>query len=160
MPTWGTEGGCLKYWINTVSREHVLIGTKGGFTQADHGKPTRLGRLAKGDLVVFYSPRTAFRAGEPLQCFTALGRISDEEPYQATMGPSFCPWRRRMMFLPSQPASIQPLITALDFIKDKKRWGFPFRRGLFEVHERDFMRIAKAMKARLRATGRSGITTG
>ena len=116
-------GDGVKCWINTVSREHVLIGQQGGFTQADHGKATRLMRLGKDDLLVFYSPRTAFRGGEPLQCFTAIGRITDEEPYQATMSPSFRPWRRRMLFLPSEPASILPLLDALGFIKDKQRWG-------------------------------------
>ena len=38
----------MKYWINTVSRNHVLIGLNGGFTQADHGKNSRLKNLAKG----------------------------------------------------------------------------------------------------------------
>ena len=141
------SAGQIRYWVNTVSREHVLIGAKGGFTQADHGRQTRLKHLGKGDLLVFYSPRTEFRGGEPLQAFTAIGRIADEEPFQVEMTPGFRPWRRRMRFLPSREAPIEPLIATLDFIKDKKRWGFPFRRGLFEVGREDFQRIAKAMKA-------------
>jgi hypothetical protein len=32
----------MRYWINTVSLEHVERGVEGGFTQADHGKNTRL----------------------------------------------------------------------------------------------------------------------
>src|SRR5882757_9878622 len=84
----------MRYWINTVSKDHVLRGVEGGFTQADHGRSTRLRKLAKGDLLVFYSPRTAFGAGEPLQAFTALGEITDEAPYQAELGPDFHPWRR------------------------------------------------------------------
>jgi len=136
----------MKHWVNTVSHDHVQLGVKGGFTQAGHGKSTGLKRLAKGDLIVFYSPRTAYPDGEPLQEFTALGRILDEEPYQATMGPAFHPWRRRVAFVKAQPAPIQPLIDALTFIKDKKSWGFPFRRGLFEIDAADFKRIAKAMQ--------------
>jgi hypothetical protein len=75
----------MRYWINTVSRTHVQMGVDGGFTQADHGKRTRLQRLEKGDLIAFYSPRTEFRGGEPLQAFTAIGRVADEEPYQVEM---------------------------------------------------------------------------
>jgi hypothetical protein len=139
----------VKYWINTISREHVLLGVEGGFTQADHGKATRLARLAQGDLIAFYSPRTAYPAGEPLQAFTALGRVTDERPYQVTMSASFHPWRRRVAFVRTGAAPIQPLIAELSFIADKQRWGFPFRRGLFAVEERDFVRIAEAMGATL-----------
>jgi hypothetical protein len=139
----------MRYWINTVSRSHVQLGVEGGFTQADHGKSTRLRSLAKGDLIVFYSPRTEFRGGEPLQAFTAIGRVVDEAPYQVTMRPDFHPWRRRVEFLESQEAPIRPLIGELSFIKDKKQWGYPFRRGLFEVERADFERIAAAMNVKL-----------
>src|SRR5262249_44647441 len=134
------------HWINTVSRDHVVIGVKGGFTQAGHGKQTGLKRLAQGDLIVFYSPRTSMGTGAPLQAFTAIGRILDEVPYQAAMSPSFHPWRRRVAFVPSETAPIEPLIEDLSFIRDKQRWGFPFRRGLFQIEEADFLRIASAMK--------------
>jgi hypothetical protein len=52
---------------------------------------TRLRHLGKGDLLVFYSPRTEFRGGEPLRAFTAIGRITDEEPFQVEMTPGFRP---------------------------------------------------------------------
>jgi hypothetical protein len=139
----------MHYWINTVSRNHVLSGVEGGFTQAEHGRPTRLRKLAKGDFLVFYSPRTEFRGGEPLQAFTALGEITDEAPCQAEMQPDFHPWRRRVKFLKGREAPIAPLLLELDFILDKKHWGYPFRRGLFEVERTDFERIAQAMGFRL-----------
>ena len=135
------------YWINTVSRDHVRAGVEGGFTQADHGKSTRLKRLSKGDLLVFYSPKTAFKDGDSLQAFTALGEITDDEPYQVEMTPDFHPWRRKMRFIKAEEASVRPLIDELDFITNKEKWGFPFSRGLFEVEKADFMRIAKAMDA-------------
>ena len=72
-----------RYWVNTVSRDHVQKGVEGGFTQADHGKNTRLKRLNQGDYLVFYSPRTHFRSGETLQAFTALGR---DYRYRAVSG--------------------------------------------------------------------------
>lgn len=141
------------YWINTVSREHVLTGVEGGFTQADHGKATTLKKLSKDDLIVFYSPRTHFRGGEPLQKFTAVGRITDTEPYQVEMSPTFHPWRRHVDFLPSDQASIRQLIEKLEFIGDKQRWGYPFRRGLFQVERADFELIAEAMNVELEVEG-------
>jgi hypothetical protein len=137
----------MRYWVNTVSRSHVQNGVAGGFTQADHGKNSRLKRLSKGDGIVFYSPRTEFQAGEPLQHFTAIGEIVDEAPYQVEMTADFHPWRRRVTFLPSVEAPIHPLIEQLEFIRNKKIWGFIFRRGLFEIGESDFNAIARAMNA-------------
>jgi len=135
----------MKHWINTVSREHVLLGMEGGFTQANHGRASGLSRLSRGDLVAFYSPRTAYPAGEALQRFTAIGEVLDDEPYVAQMTPDFRPWRRRMSFLVAEEADMAPLVESLDFIIDKRRWGYPFRRGLLEIGREDFRRIAKAM---------------
>ncbi len=137
----------MRYWINTISREHVRRGVAGGFTQADHGKATRLRHLTRGDIIVFYSPRTDFKAGEPLKAFTAIGRIADDEPYQVEMSPDFHPWRRSVHFFDAAETPIQPLIPALDFIKKKDAWGLYFRRGLFEVAKSDLQRLAEAMHA-------------
>ena len=125
----------MRYWINTVSRSHVQTGIEGGFTQTEHGKESRLKRFAKGDQIIFYSPRTD-------QKFTAIGEVIDEVSYQEETG-----WRRRMRFATAQEAAIQPLIEQLEFIRNKKSWGFPFRRGMFEIGESDFKIIATAMGA-------------
>lgn len=137
----------MRHWVNTISRSHVERGVAGGFTQADHGAATRLKRLQRGDRIVFYSPRTDFEAGVPLQAFTAVGTIADDEPYQVEMSPDFRPWRRAVTFVQGHEAPIAPLLADLTFIADKKRWGFPFRRGLFEIPAPDFARIAEAMGA-------------
>ncbi|HEV8629879.1 MAG TPA: EVE domain-containing protein [Thermoanaerobaculia bacterium] len=135
----------MRYWLNTVSRDHVQRAVAGGFTQADHGKATRLRQLARGDLLAFYSPRTHYPDGEPLRVFTALGRIADEAPFQVEMTPTFHPWRRKVEFLPAREAPIAPLLPDLDFIANKAAWGMYFRRGLFAVGAEDFARIAAAM---------------
>lgn len=133
------------YWVNTVSLEHVLAGVEGGFTQADHGRSTRLRRLHPGDGLVFYSPRTTMRVGDPLRAFTALGRVTGSEPYQVEMTSDFHPWRLTVDFVEASAAPARPLVADLDFIADPKRWGYPFRRGLFEIGRADFLRIAEAM---------------
>lgn len=134
----------MKYWLNVVSREHVLRGVAGGFTQAQHGSAAGLRRLSRGDCIVFYSPRTALK-GKPLRNFTAAGRILDDEPYQVEMTPSFHPWRRDVAFVDCREAPIEPLIPMLEFITDKQRWGFPLRRGLLDISREDFRIIEDAM---------------
>jgi hypothetical protein len=135
----------LRCWVNTVSRDHVLAGIEGGFTQAGHGKPSRLKRLSAGDSLVFYSPKTSLRGGTPLQAFTAIGRVVDDELYRVQMSPDFRPWRRNVKFTRCTEAPIAPLIDELSFIKDKRRWGYVFRFGLFEIPCTDFERIKTAM---------------
>lgn len=137
----------MTQWINTVSRDHVLRGVAGGFTQANHGKPHLLGRMQRGDGIAFYSPRTVFPDGPGLQAFTALGFVTDDEPYQAEVTADFRPWRRAMRFVTVQETPIRDLIDDLGFIPDKKRWGYRFRLGAFEISDADFDRIAAAMHA-------------
>ncbi len=81
----------MKYWINTISKDHVMRGVEGGFTQANHGSPYYLKRMGKGDYIIFYSPKTSYENGKPLQTFTAVGKCMDEKPYQAEMSLIFIP---------------------------------------------------------------------
>ncbi len=133
-------------WVNTVSLDHVLAGVAGGFTQAGHGSDTRLRMLHAGDRIVFYSPRTAIRTGRPLQCFTALGVIVGDEPYQVSMSADFHPWRLAVRFVPCVQAPVKPLIPRLSFIADPRHWGLPFRRGLFAIPQTDYDTIAETMR--------------
>lgn len=135
-----------RYWINSISLDHVLLGVEGGFTQAGHGRDTRLRRLARGDGIAFYSPRAAIGAAKPLQRFTALGVVVDDEPYQVDVDEDFRPWRRRVEFEPVVAVPVKPLLPVLGFIDDEEHWGLPFRRGLFEVPSGDFGAIAGAMR--------------
>jgi hypothetical protein len=137
----------MAFWINTVSRDHVAAGVAGGFTQANHGRPTSLRRVRRGDLIAFYSPRTSYPDGERLQAFTAIVHVTDDEPFQVEMRDDFHPWRRAIDPIPASETPIGPLIDELNCIPDKRRWGLPFRRGLFEIRRDDFQRIARAMRA-------------
>ena len=75
--------------------------------------------------------------------------MADDEPYQVEMAPGFTPWRRNVAFATCDEAPIEPLLDDLGFITDKRRWGYPFRRGLFEIPETDFEVIRAAMHADL-----------
>jgi len=133
------------YWIGVVSKEHVDHGIAGGFAQVSHGKAGPLERMRAGDGLIFYSPRTTYPDGEPLQAFTAIGRVRTGTVYQATMGDGFRPFRLDVDFLPAHPAPIRPLIAELSFIRSKTHWGAAFRYGVVRVPEVDFARIAAAM---------------
>jgi hypothetical protein len=137
------------YWIGVVSKEHVAIGVSGGFTQLNHGKAGPLERMRAGDGFAFYSPRTAYPDGPPLQAFTAIGRIRNGEVYQVVqntgMAEGFAPFRLDVDYFPAQDAPIKPLIEGLSFIRSKTHWGAAFRFGFLRVPEEDFARIAAAM---------------
>ena len=135
----------VKCWVNTISRDHVWVGVEGGFTQAGHGKSSGVKRLNAGDGIVFYSPKTSLQGGEPVQAFTAIGWVADDERYQVQTAEGFAPWRRNVEFLDCVETPIKPLIDALGFIKDKPHWGYMFRFGLFEIPQPDFELIKNEM---------------
>ena len=134
----------MRYWIGVASYDHVLNGVKGGFCQLGHGKKPSLEKMQLGDWIIYYSPRQQLAPdSQTLQAFTAVGQLAAGETYQADMG-DFKPWRRDVRFLEvAQPVPIHPLILRLEFIKDPKRWGYPFHRGHLEIGLADFELIAK-----------------
>ena len=134
-----------RYWIGVASKEHVQRGVIGGFAQICHGKVGPLNRMEEGDWIVYYSPTIKFGHKEPCQSFTAIGKIKDGNPYSFAINEDFIPWRRDVSFVKSREMPIQTLLDELSFIKDKQKWGFPFRRGCFEISQEDFQVISRAM---------------
>lgn len=134
-----------RYWIGVASKEHVRRGVLGGFAQVCHGKAGPLNRMKEGDWIIYYSPMLKFGQKEPCQSFTAIGEVKRGVSYPFAMNEEFVPWRRDVAFAQSNGVPIQELLERLSFIKDKKKWGFPFRRGCFEIFQEDFLIIAKAM---------------
>jgi predicted RNA-binding protein len=135
-----------KYWVVVVSKDHLEYGRKLGVVQANHGKAAPLKRLKPGDLVVFYSPKLRFQDKEPCKKFTAIARVKEGEVYQSEMGGGFKPYRRDVEFLPCGEADIEPLIAELEFIRNKKSWGFVFRFGFFEISAEDYEIISNSMR--------------
>ena len=134
-----------KYWIIVASKDHVKRGIAQGIAQACHGKAQQLKRMKKDDFVIFYSGKQTLGKPDKCQEFTALGKVIDEEIYQFQVSKDFCPSRRNIEFADSEDISILPLIANLDFIKDKKSWGYPFRFGFFEINQNDFKLISSKM---------------
>jgi hypothetical protein len=127
-----------KYYIVVVSKNHIQRGVAGGFIQANHGKAAAIQKLRKDDWIIVYSPKVSYEGNEPLQSFTAIGQVKDEELYQGVMTGNFNPFRRNITYYQCNDRPIGPLINDLDFIENKKAWGYRFRFGFFEIGEQDF----------------------
>lgn len=138
-----------KYWMLVASKNHVLRGVKEGIVQACHGKAQPLKRMSIGDGIIYYSPKLEFENNIPCQEFTAIGFVSGEDVYAYDMGNGFIPYRRNVRYVDANPVQIKPLIEKLQFVSDKKQWGYKFRFGAFEISEIDFKLIAKEMQANL-----------
>lgn len=134
-----------KYWIAAISKEHILRGVADSFIQVCHGKQGPLKRMRQGDIVIVYSSKVSMQGDDKLQAFTAMGEIADENVYEFAMTEQFVPFRRKVNFMPCRDAPIQPLINSLNFIPDKKHWGYPFRYGLLQIGEEDYELIAREM---------------
>ena len=134
----------MTYWLGVVCRDHVRRGRSLGIAQLGHGKRTGLARLAAGDQLVYYSPRTSLLDGEPLQAFTAIGEVAEDEIWQADEG-TFKPWRRRVDYLAD---TVDVGIRGLDgelALTAGPNWGHRLRRGLLELTPADFGLIRSAM---------------
>lgn len=136
-------------WIAVASAEHVKRGKELGIMQVCHGKKSSLQRLKINDNVIYYSPTVIFKGKDKLQAFTAIGVVKDNTLYQVDMGNGFCPFRRNVMWHESQDTPILPLLSQLDFTKEKISWGYQFRFGLFMISQHDKQCIAKAMNVTL-----------
>lgn len=134
-----------KYWIIVASKDHVKTGIAEGIAQACHGKAAPLRRMKKGDFVIYYSGKQSFGKTEKCQEFTGIGEVVDDDIYTYQMTEDFCPSRRNIRFFESKDTSILPLIEHLGFIKNKKKWGYPFRYGFFEINKNDFDLISNQM---------------
>ncbi len=104
----------------------------------------RLARMHPGDWLIYYSPRLSLEDKAPLQAFTAIGHVADEEIWQADEG-SFKPWRRRVDY--DREAVDVPVEQLKELLQltSAPNWGYQLRRGLIELSEPDFRAIRAAM---------------
>lgn len=134
-----------RFWVAAISKEHAQRAVSGNFIQVCHGKQAPLKRMKQGDYLLIYSAKVSMTGTEKCQAFTAIGRVGDNEVYSVAMSEDFIPFRRKVDFLNCREISILPLINELEFIPNKKSWGYPFRFGFFEIQEKDFHLIASYM---------------
>jgi len=135
-----------RFWVIVASKEHVMLGVKGGFAMANHGRRSGLARMHAGDRIVYYSPKVSYGGNEMLHAFTALGEVADDAIIQVEMAPDFVPFRRRITYLYTGEVRIEPLVPDLTFIHNKKSWGYIFKFGLLQIPEEDFQRIQRGFE--------------
>ena len=131
-------------WLGVLSRDHVRQGVALGIAQIGHGQKAGLARMRAGDALIYYSPRETMGGTASLRAFTAIGRIADDELWPVDAG-EFRPWRRRMHY---DRGSVDVPISGLQAdleLTQAPNWGYPLRRGLVELSEHDYGRIARAM---------------
>ena len=139
-------------WIAVASAEHALRGSEEaehGFMQVCHGKCAPLKRIQPGDRVAYYAPSFTMGGKDRLQSFVTIGLVQPGMPYSFDMGGGFMPFRRDVAYLPAEQAAIAPLLDHLEFVEDRKHWGYKFRFGLFSVCDADMRLIAHAMRVNL-----------
>ena len=137
-------------WIAVASAEHARRGCASlqqGFMQVCHGKCAPLKRVQPGDRVAYYAPTVIMGGKDRLQCFVSIGLVQPGVPYAFDMGGGFVPFRRDVAYVSAQEAPISPLLDRFEFVKDRARWGYKFRFGLFRVSDADMRLIATAMQA-------------
>ena len=135
-----------KYWIGVASHEHVQRAIMEGIAQVCHGRLGTLKQMYEGDGLIYYSPTYAFGGKERCRRFTAIGTIGPGDPYLFKISDDFIPWRRNVTYsYCGRPTPIEHLLGELSFITDQKKWGFPFRRGSFEISYQDFKVISVNM---------------
>ena len=144
-----------KNWIAVASAEHARFGRDAslGFMQVGHGKLAPLKRIKPGDRVAYYSPSAVYGVKDDLQSFVSIGVVQPGEPYAFDMGNGFVPYRRDVVYLPSNEVPIAPLLDDFEFIENRQRWGYKFRFGLFDVSDNDMRLITQAMGADLTELG-------
>lgn len=138
----------MKFWVCVVSKEHALRGINGEFVQACHGKRAPLARMKSGDCVTFYCPNLTFLGKEKYQKFLGFGTVKTGQVYQFQMSDDFIPFRLDVEFTPNSDqlsVNVYELIEKLEFIKDKRHWGFMFRFGHFEISQHDYELIVNKM---------------
>ena len=135
----------MNHWLGVVSRDHVQRGVALGIAQIGHGAKAGLARMRAGDVLVYYSPRDTM-GGSPLQEFTAIGRVADDELWQADEG-DFRPWRRRVDYETSaRQVALESVRAGLELTAGA-HWGHQLRRGLVPLSDHDAQFLSSSMGA-------------
>lgn len=137
----------MSFWIGVASADHARGGRDGGFAQLGHGKHIAVKSLKKGDWIAYYSPREGMGAGDPVQSFTTIGRVTSDAPYRAEQAMDFNPYRVDVDYLKeARPAPIRPLLNALHLTRTHPdNWGLVMRGPKRRILPEDMRRIAEAM---------------
>src|SRR4051812_22701895 len=93
-PHTAPQGGGVRYWIAVLPKSRVELAVAGGFAMFAHGRHDAVMRTRPGEWLACYSPRVMLSAGDEVRAFTAIGRFTERDPYEAEMADGRAGWRR------------------------------------------------------------------
>lgn len=135
-----------KFWIGVIARDHAIIAQKQGVCAFSHGKEAAVAKLSLGDRFIFYAPKTGINEGNTVQAFVTHGTVTGDAPYQkAWADTEHTTWVRTATYDTVHEVPVKLMLDDLEFVTNPRYWGMAFRRSLFEITQKDYDIIAKAM---------------
>ncbi len=134
----------MAYLIGVVHRAQAEMARSFGVVAFSHGREAPVRRLAQGDRVILYAPKTDFE-GAPVQAFVAHATVTGAAPYEKAWDGEITAWVRDAAYDAVTEVPVRPFLDALSFVRDPKHWGMAFRQGKFEIPEADYRLIAGAL---------------
>lgn len=135
----------VKYWVTVASHDHILMGIKGGFAQACHGKAGPWRRTQPGDWLICYSPKERYECEIPAsntnkyQKFTAIGQVLSSAPYEGMVKKGVTYHRVDVDFIKQYKE------VPWDEVKGQIKFAGLLRFGFMEIDEDDFALIKGKM---------------
>ncbi len=130
-------------WVVVASRDHARRGLGDGFIMANHGKRAPMERMAAGDRLLVYSPKTSYPDGDRFQAIAIVGVVTGKEPEPSTVITGG--FRRR-----AELREIDPL--PLELIRDHLPTS-RIRFGFFELSPEQALAIWELVPAPRRSLG-------
>lgn len=131
-------------FVGVAHPAQVRMARDAGVVAFGHGREASVRRLAPGDSVIDYAPKSDFD-GDPVQAFVAHATVTGDAPFVKEWAAGFTAWARTARFDEVTERPVRPLLERLSFIRDRRHWGMAFRQDKFEIGEADHATIAGAL---------------
>ena len=134
-----------RYYLGIAERNYARLCVEAGVVVLGIKGPAGVRKLSVGDGVIYYSPKTE-PDGETLQCFTAIGEVTGEAPWEREFEGGTTLWVRDIAWrTEAREVPIRPLLETLSWVKNPRNWGFYMRGSSREIAGEDYAAIAGAM---------------
>lgn len=135
----------MAFWITSTDRKQADSGLEAGYAELAAGDHDANTRPDRGDFLVVYCDLTGDPDDDPVEAFTAMGRIADDGPEPFTGEDGETAYRRKVAFFSCIETRAHTLIGDLSFARDKENWRTTLVAGLRRIDTADFLVIAEAI---------------
>lgn len=129
-----------RYFLFIASHDHLMHAIANGFIQQRY--LNRFRDVHKGDYVVLYATKLNYNGKTPYRKFVGIGKVISDEIFEIPHGTNMY-YRMMVKYKKYHEKDLSNIIDQLEFIKNKKNYGFYFIRGKRELSEADYNTIAK-----------------